>query len=61
MSFAFWGDADPAARLSALGMPTGSPGMEYGNRREAYKVMTFGPAGQRVYASYAASGGAHAH
>ncbi|MFW3365088.1 DEAD/DEAH box helicase [Rhodococcus qingshengii] len=27
MSFAFWGDADPAARLSALGMPTGSPGV----------------------------------
>ncbi|MDJ0114254.1 ATP-dependent helicase, partial [Rhodococcus erythropolis] len=27
MSFAFWGDPDPAARLSALGMPTGSPGI----------------------------------
>ncbi|MBL9067722.1 MAG: DUF411 domain-containing protein [Sphingopyxis sp.] len=47
--------------LAVAGMPTGSPGMEYGNVREAYKVMTFGPAGQRVYASYAASGGAHAH
>lgn len=43
--------------LAVAGMPTGSPGMEYGNRREAYKVMTFGPAGQRVYASYAAIGG----
>ena len=47
--------------LAVGGMPTGSPGMEHGDHREAYKVMTFGPAGQRVYASYAASGGAHAH
>ncbi|HZG31752.1 MAG TPA: DUF411 domain-containing protein [Sphingopyxis sp.] len=43
--------------LAVAGMPTGSPGMEYRNIREAYKVMTFGPGGQRVYASYAASGG----
>src|SRR3546814_16339850 len=42
-------------------MPVGSPGMEHGDHREAYKVMTFGPGGQRVYASYAASGGTHAH
>lgn len=42
--------------LAVAGMPTGSPGMEYRNIREAYKVMTFGPGGQRVYASYAASG-----
>lgn len=41
--------------LAVAGMPTGSPGMEHGNHREAYKVMTFGPGGQRVYASYAAS------
>ncbi len=47
--------------LAVAGMPTGSPGMEHGNHREAYKVMTFGPGGQRVYASYAASGGTHAH
>ena len=47
--------------LAVGGMPMGSPGMEHGDHREAYKVMTFGPAGQRVYASYAASGGAHAH
>ena len=47
--------------LAVGGMPIGSPGMEHGDHREAYKVMTFGPAGQRVYASYAASGGAHAH
>lgn len=43
--------------LAVAGMPTGSPGMEYRNIREAYKVMTFGPGGQRVFASYAASGG----
>jgi hypothetical protein len=43
--------------LAVAGMPTGSPGMEYRNIRDAYKVMTFGPGGQRVYASYAASGG----
>lgn len=46
--------------LAVVGMPTGSPGMEHGDHREAYKVMTFGTGGQRVYASYAASG-AHAH
>src|SRR3546814_14493189 len=43
--------------LAVAGMPVGSPGMEHGDHREAYKVMTFGPGGQRVYASYAASGG----
>jgi hypothetical protein len=47
--------------LAVAGMPMGSPGMEHGDHREAYKVMTFGTGGQRVYASYAASGGAHAH
>lgn len=47
--------------LAVAGMPMGSPGMEHGNHREGYKVMTFGSSGQRVYASYAASGGAHAH
>ena len=47
--------------LAVAGMPVGSPGMEHGDHREAYKVMTFGPGGQRVYASYAASGGTHAH
>ena len=43
--------------LAVAGMPTGSPGMEYRNIRDAYQVITFGPGGQRVYASYAASGG----
>lgn len=47
--------------LAVAGMPMGSPGMEHGSHREAYRVMTFGPGGQRVYASYAASGGAYAH
>ena len=47
--------------LAVAGMPVGSPGMEHGDHREAYKVMTFGPAGQRVYASYAAGSSAHAH
>ncbi len=46
--------------LAVAGMPTGSPGMEHGDHREAYKVMTFGAGGQRVYASYAANG-SHAH
>ncbi|MBU0865572.1 MAG: DUF411 domain-containing protein [Alphaproteobacteria bacterium] len=47
--------------IAVAGMPMGSPGMEHGDHREAYKVMTFGSGGHRVYASYAASGGAHAH
>ncbi|WP_326913216.1 DUF411 domain-containing protein [Sphingopyxis chilensis] len=47
--------------LAVAGMPMGSPGMEHGDHREAYKVITFGPAGQRVYASYAAGSSAHAH
>jgi hypothetical protein len=47
--------------LAVAGMPMGSPGMEHGDHRETYKVMTFGSGGQRVYASYAASGGGHAH
>src|SRR3546814_11096238 len=47
--------------LAVAGMPTGSPGMEHGDHREAYKVLPFGPGGQRVYASYAAIGGADAH
>ncbi|WP_194952884.1 DUF411 domain-containing protein [Sphingopyxis solisilvae] len=41
--------------LAVAGMPMGSPGMEHGDHREAYKVMTFGSGGHRVYASYAAS------
>src|SRR3546814_11484107 len=47
--------------LAVAGMPTGSPGMEHGDHREAYTVMAFGPGGQRVHPGYAASGGAHAH
>ena len=47
--------------IAVAGMPIGSPGMEQGDRREAYRVMSFGPGGQRVYAIYPARGGAHAH
>ncbi|MEQ8310909.1 MAG: DUF411 domain-containing protein [Sphingopyxis sp.] len=47
--------------LAVGGMPIGSPGMEHGSHREAYQVITFGPGGQRVYASYTASSGTHAH
>lgn len=43
--------------LAVSGMPMGSPGMEVpGNRRAAYVVTAFGPAGTRVYARYAARG-----
>src|SRR3546814_8427048 len=34
--------------LAVAGMPTGSPGMEHGDHREATQVMAFGPGGQRV-------------
>ncbi len=40
--------------LAVAGMPMGSPGMEHGNHRDAFKVIAFGPAGRTVYASYAA-------
>jgi len=38
--------------LAVPGMPIGSPGIEMGNRRQAYQVIAFGPAGRRVFASY---------
>src|SRR3546814_19089499 len=47
--------------LAVAGMPTGSPGMEHGDHREAYKVLAFGPGGQRVHATYAPSGAERAH
>jgi hypothetical protein len=41
--------------LSVPGMPIGSPGMENGDRRQAYSVLTFDKSGKsKVYASYAA-------
>jgi len=33
-------------------MPIGSPGMEVGDQTQAYDVIAFGPAGQRVFLSY---------
>jgi hypothetical protein len=39
--------------LAVKGMPMGSPGMEVpGGMSQRYDVMTFGPAGQRVYARH---------
>jgi hypothetical protein len=38
------------AGIGVAGMPAGSPGMEQGNRREAYNVVAFGRDGRsRVY------------
>lgn len=41
-----------ATGLSVPGMPIGSPGMEQGNRSEAYDVLLFSGDQQQVYASY---------
>ncbi|WP_159566340.1 DUF411 domain-containing protein [Budvicia diplopodorum] len=39
--------------LSTPGMPVGSPGMEQGDEKEAYSVMTFDAQGKRtVYSSH---------
>lgn len=39
--------------LAVQGMPMGSPGMEVpGGMSQAYDVIAFGPAGQRVYAHH---------
>ena len=43
--------------LAVAGMPIGSPGMEVGNRQQAYQVIAFGPAGRSVWSSYPAKGG----
>ena len=41
------------AGLAVPGMPLGSPGMEYGNRRDPYNVVAFGDDGTlRVFSSY---------
>lgn len=44
----------PKARgLSVPGMPIGSPGMEMGQRRDAYQVLLFNGSGQtRVFSEY---------
>lgn len=38
--------------LAVAGMPMGSPGMEHGSHRQPYKVIAFGPGGQKVFARY---------
>lgn len=39
--------------LAVAEMPLGSPGMEMpGNKGQAFDVVAFGPAGQRVYAHH---------
>jgi hypothetical protein len=38
--------------LAVAGMPLGSPGMDMGGRTQPYQVIAFGPAGQRIFASY---------
>lgn len=38
--------------LAVAGMPMGAPGMEHGDHRQPYKVIAFGPGGQKVFASY---------
>ena len=41
------------AGIAVAGMPMGSPGMEVpGGMSQAYDVIAFGPAGQRVYAHH---------
>ncbi|MDC0662830.1 DUF411 domain-containing protein [Marinobacter sp. SS21] len=43
----------PARGLSVPGMPVGSPGMEMGDRQDAYQVLLFNDQGQtRVYAEH---------
>ena len=43
---------DGVTGLAVAGMPLGSPGMEVGGRVQPYQVIAFGPAGERVFASY---------
>jgi len=41
--------------IAVPGMPAGSPGMEYGNERQAFKVVTFGGTGpETVFQNYPA-------
>ena len=45
----------PARGIAVPGMPTGSPGMEYGQEREAFNVVLFGGAGpDRILRRYPA-------
>lgn len=46
-------EAPKARGLSVPGMPIGSPGMDMGNRRDAYQVLLFNAEGQtRPFARY---------
>lgn len=48
-----------AIGLSVPGMPVGSPGMEFGDRRDPYQVLLIDRrGGERVFASYAGANGA---
>ena len=38
--------------LTVPGMPMGSPGMEMGDRRDAYKVFLYGDQGVRVFSTH---------
>ncbi|MBD59835.1 MAG: metal-binding protein [Citromicrobium sp.] len=38
--------------LAVPGMPLGSPGMDMGNRKQAFQVIAFGEKGRSVFASY---------
>ncbi|MEO1901155.1 MAG: DUF411 domain-containing protein [Alcanivorax sp.] len=38
--------------LTVPGMPVGSPGMEMGDRRDAYDVLLYGDDGVRVFATH---------
>lgn len=38
--------------LTVPGMPVGSPGMEMGDRRDAYKVLLYGDQGVRVFSEH---------
>ena len=40
--------------LAVPAMPVGSPGMEMGDRQDAFQVVAFGPSGRSVWASYPA-------
>jgi hypothetical protein len=38
--------------IAVAGMPVGSPGMEYQNMLQPYRVIAFGPEGRSVWANY---------
>lgn len=38
--------------IAVAGMPMGSPGMEHPTMREPFRVIAFGPGGERLFATY---------